>query len=299
MQGKNKTSIGAYPETSEKDILRTRDQFLIKELSEEKGRRLTYCGLAGINAYDVLKWQEYLNDVIIVERPINDEMTKLDFETKVIRRLTPIFNGRVKVVFYDIWDYLVSEDFAACPRMPDVVNLDFCGGFMSQANLDYPKQKEAFQGMFELAKKKGSHFLLLITLLPRDRGKETYKSYLAEHINESLKVGFNADIATQLEANRRFHERNNFTLFKACLPILLSELGKTYHFRVSVRYIRLYTRMIHLAFRCNFVEKKLSISHNPLESIKILNDPIIKILSDGQAARPDFPPRIDVSGIAK
>ena len=214
MQEKNKIGIGAFPETSEKEILRLRDQLLIEELSEEKGRWLTYCGLAGIDAYDVLEWKEYLNDVTVVERPRNDEMSKLDFETKVLLRLTPIFNSKVKVVFRDIWDYLASEDFAACSRMPDVLNLDFCGGLMPQVNSDYPKQRKAFQGMFELAKEKGSHFLIIITLLPRDRGKDTYKSYLAQYI-ESLKVGFNADIATQLDINRRFHERNNFTLFKA------------------------------------------------------------------------------------
>ena len=293
MQEENKTSIGAFPETFEKEILRTRDQFLIGELAEEKGRRLTYCGLAGINAYDVLKWQEYLDDVIVVERPISDEMPKLNFETKVIRRLTPIFNGKVKVVFCDIWDYLASRSFAACPRMPDVLNLDFCGGLIAQIDMNYPKQIDAFRGMFELAKNTGSHFLLLITLLPRDMGKDTYKSYLAEYI-KSLKDIVNGNITPQLDANQRFHERNNFTLFKACLPILLSDIGRSYNFRVRVRYIRRYTKMIHFAFRCDFVKGAFSIPYNPLESIKILNDPMRKILSDGKETPPEFPPRIDV-----
>ena len=284
-------SIGAFPETLQKEILRTRDLFLIEQLANEKGRKLTYCGLAGVNAYDIETWRDYISDVTVIERPTTDKERASDFESVVQFKLGRLVDGQVTVIFADIWDFLDSDTFAASSRMPDVVNLDFCGGLVTQVNLDYPKQRAAFQRMFHLAKDKGSHFLLFVTLLPRDLGKTTYKSFLSDCMT-SLKSYFSPDMTPQITANQRFHERSNFTLFKACLPILLSDIGRNYNFNVKSCYIRLYTKMIHLAFRCEFVRGAFGIPYNPHQTVEILNEPLSKILPDGTGAPPEFPPII-------
>ncbi len=267
---------------------------LVKQLAASKGRSLGYCGLTGPQANDVLKWREWLASVISIQEPIADEVKRVQFETDLMLKLTPFFNGNVSLVFSDVWDYLASADFAGLPSFPDVVNLDFCGGLLYVVSMSYPKQRLAFQKLFEGACRAGEDFILLLTLMPRDRGKETYKKYLDGLIgslgNNSLQ-GNKAKIQASLEANQRFHQKDNLRLFKACLPILLSDIGRSHNFIVKVCYIRLYTKMIHMAFECTFVRNALGLAADPRAVISLLNQPMRKLLETG-GEQQDWPPQI-------
>src|SRR5438067_1944811 len=57
----------------------------------------------------------------------------------------------------------------------------------------------------------------------------------------------------QLEENREVHERSNLILFKACVPLLLEEIGRAHSCIVRTLCIRLYTKMIRFAFECSLV----------------------------------------------
>src|SRR5262249_48071807 len=163
----------------------------------------------------------------------------------VVLKLAPLFNGNIQCVFQDVWEYLASPEFANATPFPDVINLDFCGGLIYQVEMEYPKQRAAFQRLFEAASKAGEDFILLITLLPRDRGRQTYKRYLHDTmatIGKHHLGGHDAVIRRQIEANRKFHERNNLNLFKACVPLLLEEIGRSHNCIVRTSYIRLYTK---------------------------------------------------------
>jgi hypothetical protein len=286
------TPAGFFPETVQKDVLRVRDLELVKQLATAKGRSLGYCGLTGPQANDVMKWRELLASVVSIQEPITDEAKRIQFETDLMLKLTPFFNGNVSLVFSDIWDYLASTEFASLPSFPDVINLDFCGGLLYAVNMNYPRQRTAFQKLFERASSVGEDFILLLTLMPRDRGKETYKKYL-DGLMESLgnNSGNNAKIQASLEANHRFHKRDNLRLFKACLPILLSDIGRSHNFIVKVCYIRLYTKMIHMAFECTFVRNVLGLAADPRAVITLLNQPMRKLLESGGEEQ-DWPPQI-------
>jgi hypothetical protein len=146
---------GIFPETLEKDVLRIRDKALIRSLVQEKGRELVYAGLAGVKARDILRWSEYLSRVIIIERPFKDSVEQLAFKTEVILSLSPTFNGNITIVFEDIWDYLASRQYVnILGTVPDVINLDFCGGIIYETQMEYPKHRQAFQEL-------GTHCLIL------------------------------------------------------------------------------------------------------------------------------------------
>lgn len=285
---------GYFPETIQKDVLRARDMELVKQLATKKGRSLCYCGLTGSQANDVFKWREWLFSVVAVQEPIADETKRVQFETDLMLKLTPHFNGNIELVFSDVWEYLASKSFAELHTFPDVVNLDFCGGLLYTVNMSYLKQRLAFQKLFEAASGAGEDFILLLTLMPRDRGKETHKKYLEDMVdslaNNSLHAN-KAKLRTALDANRRFHLRENLRLFKACLPIMLSEIGRSHNFLVRVSYIRLYTKMIHIAFDCTFVPNVLGLAADPRAIISLLNQPMRKLMESGTEEQ-EWPPQI-------
>lgn len=287
---------GFFPETLQKDVLRERDLTLVQKLATKKKRLLCYCGLCGVEAVDVVKWQEVLDRVLVVERPISDESNRTHFKTSIVLKLAPLFNGNIQIVFQDIWNFFASSEFVQSKVFPDVINLDFCGGMVNEVTMEYPKQRAAFQHIFEVGSKQGEDFLLLMTLMPRDRGKTTYKKYLQDTIESIGRYTPTSDrerLLKQVENSRKFHERSNFGLFKACLPLLLEEIGRSHNFSVRPVYIRLYTKMIHFAFECAFVSGVLGLPSDPTRAIRLLNQPMRRLLSDGREEQ-DWPPQITV-----
>jgi hypothetical protein len=293
---KKNLPVGFFPETSQKEVLRARDMELVRKLAAAKGRPLCYCGLTGRWAADVLKWREWLVSVVAVQFPISDEAERVRFEADLMLRLTPYFNGNVELIYANVWDYLASEAFTRLADVPDVVNLDFCGGFVYNTDMCYPKQRTAFQRLFEVAGKAGEDFVLLLTLMPRDKGKETYKKYLGEVIR-SLEVntvpGNMPKFSAALQASQNFHQQDNLRLFKACLPILVSDIGRSHNFNVKVAYVRLYTKMIHMAFECNFVRNMLGLAGDPRAILRLLNHPMRKLLANGREEQ-DWPPQVSL-----
>lgn len=289
------TFPGLFPDTAEKQTLRARDHGLIQALCQRKARRLSYCGLAGVNARDVEVWQGALDQITVVERPIADAALRAEFETRLLLKLAPLFNGNVDIFYADIWEFLASGDFRGRARFPEVINLDFCGGMINKVDMHYPVQREAFQALFESGRRNKTDFLLIFTLLPRDRGKATYKKYLADYV-QSLRSNVPAQqpkkLSEQLDANLRFHSRTNLGLFKACLPLLIEDIGRSHNYRVSNVYTRLYTKMIHFVFECTFIAGVLGLPPDVKTSIKVLNAPLRKLLADGQE-RQTWPPLID------
>ena len=280
----SKKSPGYFPDTLQKDIPRERDRRLIEKLATDKGCALTYCGMCGEEAHDVLKWRDHLNRVEVIERPLPDAIARLKFKTSILSKLTPHFNGHVRLHIVDAWEYLASGDFAVDYPI-DLVNLDFCGGMSYESEMEYPKQRLAFTNLFNVAAKNRSSFLLLITLMPRDKGKDSYKKYLSsiyDSLVDAAPRPSRQALSAQADASRRFHESGNLSLFKACIPVLLDDIAHAHNFNVKTVYVRLYTTMIHFAFRCFFVHGVLGLAPRHTSSlINTLNQPIRKLLETG------------------
>lgn len=284
---KAKTShkdTGYFPETLEKDVLRERDARLIARLAAEKRRSLTYCGMCGVEARDVLKWKNCLGRIEVIERKLPDDGERLLFKTGILSKLTPHFNGNVRVHFADAWDFLNSPSFGSDFPI-DVVNLDFCGGLCYEVDMEYPKQRTAFSNLFSAAARLRSDFLLLMTLMPRDRGSDSYKRYLDSvfsSLRNAVATSARSEFEAQIAASKKFHESGNLPLFKACLPILLEDIARGYNFSIRPAYVRFYTTMIHFAFECSFVPGVLGLPPiDPNTLIRNLNQPIRKLLPNG------------------
>ncbi len=296
MAKKKQMPVGFFPDTIQKDILRARDMELIRKLATGKNRPLFYCGMTGRDAADVLKWREWLSRVLSIQLPISKEVDQVRFETDLMLRLTPRCNCTISIIYQDVWEYLASEAFAQLTAVPDIVNLDFCGGFLNEVDMSYPKQRTAFQKLFEVVSQAGEDFVLLLTLMPRDRGKETYKKYLEEVIRclEANTIpGNKARFSLSLQANQKFHQQDNLRLFKACLPILVSDIGRSHNFNVKIAYVRLYTKMIHIAFECSFVRNMLGLAGDPRAILHLLNQPMRKLMPDGKEEQ-EWPPQVSL-----
>lgn len=290
-----KEDLDLFPDTVQKDILRQRDLFLIEKLSELKSRKLSYLGLSGIGAYDVIKWRKHLNFATVIERLSSDKETNSNFKTNLLFKLTQYLHQNVDIIFDDIWDYLASPEFTSHKVTPDIVNLDFCGGMINNTNMDYPKQMSAFNNLFQKEANTANDFIMLMTLLPRDKGKTTYKSFLNDRI-ESLKASYidatSNKISSILDSSKKFHEKNNLYLFKVCIPLLLYNIGRGHNYSVQLKYCRLYTKMIHFSFLCTFTKGAMSLPPDPRKDIILINKPIQKLLENGKLEEvypPEFP----------
>jgi len=75
--------------------------------------------------------------------------------------------------------------------------------------------------------------------------------------------------------------------------MLIEDIGRSHNYRVAVAYVRLYTKMIHLAFECTFIPGVLALPSDVRSSIGVLNAPVRKLLADGQEQQ-TWPPPIDI-----
>ena len=275
---------GHFPETDQKAALRHRGHSLIPALCREQGNDdVAYYGLSGIMVEDILLWQDVLSHAYIVERPIKDRVQRERFQSKVLFALQTPLSGNVRIVYDDVWHHMASDEFCSFDPFPQVVNLDFCGGF-EYSNLEYPKQKVALQNLFRCAREATSSFVLFLTLMPRDRGREKYKNFLSQQraLVEPAVVGSGrSDGVDLLDANVKFHEQSNLRLFKACLPLLIADIGRGEHYRVKQEYVRLYTKMVHLAFTCEFVTGAMALPVAVSSIVETLNAPMRKLETDG------------------
>ena len=279
-----------FPETLEKDILRQRDADLLRNMAEAKHRRLRYTGLAGIRAREIKLWAEHLSGACVVQRSFKIPDDNSIFRREIELELLPLFPGQVSVEFEDIWTFLES---GLPSPLPDVVNLDFCGGFIYETTMDYPRQKAALQRLFQNQRERQNDFLLLFTLMPRDRGKEKYRDYL-RNVCDALVQDYKdlgPSIVSSTDASFRFHSSNGLRLFKVCLPLLVMDIGRVNNYLVRVEYIRLYTKMIHIAFSASFVRGTLGVPYTASSVIKVLNADLMKLQPDGTVMR-QSPPRV-------
>lgn len=285
-----------FPETNSKDILRNCDLFLIEKLQKESGHKLCYLGLPGIDAKDVLTWKDTLDYVVAIERLDKDsEEARAAFKTSLLLKLTPVLYNNIKIVFDDVWSMLASGRLIDFQRVPQVINLDFCGG-MHYTAMDYPKQMSAFHELFKRLRTEGVEALIFFTLNPRDIGHEKYIDYLQERINIVKPILGSKDkkISSEMDESIKFHQRNNLLLFKACLPIMLYEVGASSNYEISLVYALRYRTMVHLALKCKFHRGAYGYPQDPIELINILNQSIHKIDDAGKIVEPATPPRIRV-----
>ena len=162
---------------------------LIKHISEKLGMKLTYFGLPGIDAIDVLTWIDYIDNVIAFEigdysRNYNDENAKINIKKlngilnalEVNEKLETysLYHGNIEEVIFKGFDrngYKFSQE--SCVR---IYNLDFCNSLTSPVTvvdykgnvLKYYKSeviKKLLEIQRDIAKSdKESRFILLLTV---------------------------------------------------------------------------------------------------------------------------------------
>jgi hypothetical protein len=108
---------------------------------------------------------------------------------------------------------------------------------------------------------------------------------------QSARLADQDGLVKKFDASFKYHSKNNLALFKACIPILLTEIGRSYNYSVKLEYCRLYTKMIHFAFSCNFVKSVLGMAPDSGDTIRYINQPLRKLLPDGTEEQ-SYPPQV-------
>lgn len=149
---------------------------MLVDAADELGRhRLTYLGLPGREAKDVLHLGKRLQHSICVDvkqdvlDACSTQLARLSLETKLF-------------VHSDMWEYLRTK-YPAEPLFADIAFLDFCGGGI-QSHDPFATEIAGLRAFLaKQAKNKGRAFVLAWTYMPHDKGPLAYQAIL-----ETLKL---------------------------------------------------------------------------------------------------------------
>lgn len=131
---------------------------------------LTYLGLPGHRALDILALSTYLENVICVDR----DKKVVDACSTSIARI-PL--KKIRPVTGDMWDYL-NHGYRSETLVADLAFLDFCGGGINSAT-PFADELGAIRSYFaKQAKHANKAFILAWTYMPHDTGAAKYQKAL-------------------------------------------------------------------------------------------------------------------------
>ena len=156
-----------FQESAEKKSIRG----MLSDAAGLLGRvNLTYLGLPGHRALDILALRAYLDYAICVDR-----------DKKVLDACSASIAGiplkGTRYVAGDIWDYL-NDTYRTEPRVADVTFLDFCGGGINSST-PFAHELGAIRTYFaKQARHPNKAFILAWTYMPHDTGASKYQKAL-------------------------------------------------------------------------------------------------------------------------
>lgn len=166
-----------------KDFLRGEyDKTLVEQWKSICGRPLKYLGLPAWEMLDIIEWQESLSRFTTIEREENQQ--HLMFLKANVRDL----EHRLCCLYGKFDDILLQgrDEYNRVPDWPyDLMNLDYCGGFIYQ-DLSRPKALRKLiqnQSIYERS------FMLIITQQLRDGDVAGEKLKFLDDFAKSLKGG--------------------------------------------------------------------------------------------------------------
>lgn len=160
---------GTFRETLAKQAVRE----MLADAAGQLGRTgLTYLGLPGREAKDVLRLRKLLRQAICVD-------TRQEVLDACSTQLGRLSLDAKQFVCEDMWSYLKAH-YPSEPLMADVLFLDFCGGGILS---DDPFATE-IAGLRALlakhSKTKNQAFILAWTYMPHDKGPDAYRAALGK-----------------------------------------------------------------------------------------------------------------------
>ena len=156
-----------FQESAEKKSIRD----MLSDAASLLGRaNLTYLGLPGHRASDILALRAYLESAICVDR-----------DKKVLDACSASIAGiplkKTRYVTGDMWDYL-NDKYRSEPLVADVTFLDFCGGGINSPT-PFAHELGAIRTYFaKQAKHPNKAFMLAWTYMPHDTGASKYQRAL-------------------------------------------------------------------------------------------------------------------------
>lgn len=160
-------SIDTFQESVEKQSIRA----MLNDAAGLLGRaNLTYLGLPGHRALDILALRANIENAICVDRDKN----VLDDCSASIAGI-PLKNTRY--VRGNMWDYL-NNKYLTEPLVADITFLDFCGGGINSPT-PFAHELAAIRTYFaKQAQHPNKAFILAWTYMPRDTGSSKYHKAL-------------------------------------------------------------------------------------------------------------------------
>jgi len=184
---------------SKDKIRRELDIPLIKEVSQDGKERLSYFGLAGPLLLDIIEWQDYLKEFVVVEesyigakeRSVERNRQELLLKTSFITQLQDgrgVINDFLTVLYGDIDKDIILKvkgDFGKkLPKQSfELIYLDYYGGIFKAKN-----REDAIKTLISNQKQNSEadyKYVLLITVENLDKG-EAEKRILIDEILKNL-----------------------------------------------------------------------------------------------------------------
>lgn len=148
-----------FKSTANKDFLRAVDYGFIKKEFEYHGKKLRYFGLPSEGLYDVISWDEFLDDFAAVEMGSRSDPSSKQ-ALLVSRALQLGYHTRLTLLRGDINEIILNDKDEVGTRVPypfELINLDYGGSIL------YPDRirVDALEVLFN--RQRPTDFLLLIT----------------------------------------------------------------------------------------------------------------------------------------
>lgn len=252
-----------FVSTKNKDIIRSTYD---KQIIQEFGSNLTYFGLPGPEILDILEWRSCIKYVVAVERD----------ETLAQLLLDNIFRAKIKLDGFqllhgDVDDILTSgfDKYGTSIKFPfNLVNLDYYGGVIYTDLKGKSKRAEAIRKLFERQRQGGKSFLLFFTFNSRNRDEKEF-----EHTIDALEECLHGMQIQATDLFEWYREKPGKYPYKIKIFVLhfICSLASAhqfeYHCYPPIVYIGEKAKMLHFAFKLNWIPTIGGPAYNPITTL--------------------------------
>lgn len=183
--------IRTFKDNPKKKKIRDIDDFFIQEEFMHHKKKLKYFGLPSEGLYDIQQWDEYIGDIIAVERGSRSEPVSKQ-SLLMTNAFLLEYHSRLLLLRGDIFEIILNDEDNHGKKIPypfELINLDYGGSIL------YPDRKRILALKKLIDCQVPNDFLLLITANSREFDEDellnTQKRILAElYLNEDIQNKF-------------------------------------------------------------------------------------------------------------
>jgi len=280
--------IKTFTTTANKDFIRSIDYGFIEKEHRHHGKKLRYFGLPSEGLYDIIVWNDFISDIIAVERGSRPDPSAKQ-NLLVVRAIQLGLHTRLTLLRGDINEIIINDRDEMGMKVPyrfEIINLDYGGSIL------YPDRVRIDALEILIYRQRPIDFLLLITSNIREFDQEELIE-TQERIHQEI-IHYRRDLDDKIKEYFEWINKNNSLLRQIIhLHFLVKSLAEQNRYKITCFPAITYegsreTKLIHYIFRLRYQEKASTRVVSEQSLIDLLNQEAKELVEGRLSANPNL-----------